>query len=166
MKISVSISDPAHISLTAMANTHDTNLSTMVESAVRYFATLPDQTRAKVVRETHAGKRALTRTGWMSVFLDVLAEEFGVTDPYTGTSDHVYAPRTYDGFSVVFLMNYANKPDSDTDPLIVHVWKVEVTDVMRTIDMYFNQEESVYDAARKVASWIRDQKFASATRGH
>ena len=97
----------------------------------------------------------MTRNGWMSVFWEVMASEFGAPFvPY-----NVMAARTYEDCYVNFLMSHVAEPDTETDPLIVNMWKRPGEGgVTTTNTVYYKLQDSVFDAARATAVWIRTQK--------
>jgi|GEM_PF-3665576 len=159
MKMSISISDRVARQVGMHVKEHDSNASAVVESALRAFALLSPVERQKLVRETHASKKALTRTGWMSVFWDVIAEEFDGSDFARGDIDRIMAPRTHSGFTVVFLLHDVRDSATRTADFMVHVFESPPHDANRQYTSQtfsFNMEDSVYDAARRTAAWIRE----------
>jgi len=165
MKVCVSLTDPVVERANALASAYDSNLSTVVEAALHSFEAMPDKERVRIVRQTHGRKRALTRTGWMSVFWEVLGEEFGIPDGYRGTPDHVYAARTYDGYYVIFLRPHANESEGERDDLIVHIFEVADENASgHGITKHYKFEHNVYDAARETYRWIREHPRKKARR--
>jgi hypothetical protein len=136
-----------------LAAQHDTNASVIVESALRRFAGLPEQDQRRAVVETQASKRSLTSSGWRSVFWTALAEEFGTEDFDRGSGDHVMVLRSHGGFNVNFLLSDIR--NSNPDALIIHIWQAGYQTHFVGTTAEYQLDDSVYEAARKTAEWIR-----------
>lgn len=155
MKLSISLTDSIAKTLSSTAKDSDTSVSSVIESALRRFEALPASEQKKAIRETHGYKRALTRTGWMSVFWEILADEFGRTDFAHGDPDRVAVLRTYDGFCVVFLDNWSSVDDAERGELIVHIFESPGGQHGPVDTTRYQQTDSVFNAARSTADWIR-----------
>jgi hypothetical protein len=158
MKLSVSLSEKAGNSLGQMVRLHNSNPSAVVESALTKFLALPEAERERAVRETHASKKCLTRSGWMGTFWRVLAEEFDRTDFAENDFGRVMAPRSHDGFDMVFL-DTSNSAHSDD--FIVHVFANPNTKGLPYENFMYKQDDSVYQAARDVAAWVREKNHSN-----
>lgn len=136
-----------------LATHHDTNVSVIVESALRRFAGLSIKEQHRAVVETQASKRSLTSSDWRSVFWTALAEEFGTEDFDHRNGNHVMVLRSHGGFNVNFLLSDIH--NSNPDALIVHIWQAgSPTHFVGTTTEY-QLDDSVYEAAHKTAEWIR-----------
>ena len=152
MKISISLSEKIGDALLDLREQHGSNPSAVVESALRLFLNLTPAERERAVRETHASKRPGTAQGWRAIFWRVLAEEFGIVER---EGRNPMAARTYDGFSVIFLMR--DVQNSDPEVLIVHVFADQARGESRPgITTEYRLDDSVYEAARATAQWIRE----------
>src|SRR5437660_11681399 len=159
MKLSVSLSDRSGEQLHQLLVEHNSNASAIVESAVRTCATIASANRERAVRETHASKKTLTRSGCRSTFWTVLAEELDAVDFAHGASQYSMAGRRHCGFDVVFLFD--NIHDPEAGPLIVDVHTgTPWNDQTRHIGYRwtYQQEDSVFAAARAIAGWIREHE--------
>ncbi len=163
MKRSISLSPAMDAKMMELVEALDSNPSHIIETAVRCFLRLPAADRERSVRETHAGKRALTRSGWRAMFWKILAEEMATTDFGAGDpqSQYLMAARKHRGFQVVFLVQ--NPHDADAGSLIVNVstsppWTD--TTIHRSREWTFEQLDSVFEAARTVAAWILENESA------
>jgi hypothetical protein len=161
MKLSISLSEPAGARLSEVVKAHDANPSVALEAALLYFAELPTVEQAREVRHLQQARRAATRDGWMHVFWEALAEEFGVRDfDWTGQGNPLTL-RQHKGFNVVFLFDVQN-PTSG--PIYVHAFQSPVVDgraLMR--DWTYSKEDPVFTAAREVAAWIRENELHVAS---
>jgi hypothetical protein len=154
MKMSISISDQQAKHLAGLASAHKTNVSTIIEAAIKAFRVAGESEQEKVVRQTIFEKRSLTRNGWRAAFWDLLADEFGVEDFARGNTDQILVPRTYNGCYVVFLLNRVTAVETEGDPLIVHMWQMP-GGTNNVFTKHYSREDSVFVAARETADWIR-----------
>jgi hypothetical protein len=168
MKLSISLSERVGDSLGGLVRAHNSNPSAVVESALKCFLELPERNRERSVRETHASKKALSSSGWRSTFWTILAEEFDTVDfDQSHLHQSVMAPRSYDGFQINFLLSDVR--NSNPDALIVHVMETPpYTEKTRYIGetKEYKLEDSVYQAARDVASWIREHRHLIYDSAH
>jgi hypothetical protein len=137
-----------------LAAQHDTSASVIVESALRRFAGLPEKDQRRAVVETQASKRSLSASGWRSIFWTALAEEFGTEDFDRGSGEHVMVLRTHGGFTVNFLLSDVR--NLNPDALIVHIWQAGAQPHFVGTTTEYQLDDSVYEAARKTAEWIRE----------
>jgi hypothetical protein len=165
MKLSISLSEGIGNLLHDLVVRHNSNPSAVVETALRMFGDISHSERERAVRETHASKRALTASGWRSVFWTVLAEEFDTVDFDNNRGERVMAPRRYGGFQVNFLLS--DIQNSNPDALIVHIMEQPpYTEKTRYIGdtTEYRLEDSVYQAARRTATWIREHQTLLASQ--
>ncbi len=164
MKISISLSDPAGARLAAVVKAHpDSNPSVVLEAALLHFSDLPDADRARDIRHLQQARRANSREGWMRIFWEALAEEFGTRDfDFTGQGNPM-TPRQYNGFRIVYLFDERN-PTSG--PIYVHAFQSPVVDGRARIENWtFTKDEPVFSAAHQVADWIRENAKLAASTG-
>lgn len=163
MKRSISLSEPADGRLDGVVKAHNTNPSVVLEAALLYFAELSAPEQQREIQHLQRARRAATRDGWMHVFWEALAEEFGVRDfDLTGEGNPMIL-RQYLGFTVVFLLDM-QRPTSG--PIYVHAFPSSVVDGRAlTRDWIYKKEYPVFSAAREVATWIRENQAPAAPAG-
>ena len=160
MKISISLSEPAGTRLATVVKAHGSNPSVVLEAALLYFADLPTAEQQREVRHLHQSRIASSRDGWMHVFWEALAEEFGVRDfDFTGEGNP-FTPRQHHGFNIVYLYDERN-PTSG--PIHVHAFQTPVVDGRALLRNWtYSKETPVFSAAREVANWIRESEQNAA----
>jgi hypothetical protein len=159
MKLSISLSDVAAERLKSLVEGRGSNPSVVLEASLLNFAELPRDDQEREIRHLHNLRRATSRDGWMHVFWEALAEEFGTQDfDWTG-QDNPLTPRNHAGFSIVFLYDERN-PTSG--PIYVHAFQSPPAADNRALlqNWQFDKSESVYSAAHQVATWIRNKGAA------
>jgi hypothetical protein len=160
MKRSISLSNAADGRLESVVKAHNSNISVVLEAALLHFAELAADEQAGAIRQLERARRASTRDGWMHVFWEALAEEFGAKDfDWTGDGNPMTL-RQHMGFTVVFLLDVQN-PTSG--PIYVHAFLSPVVDARGLVrDWRFTKDDPVFSAAREVAAWIRANQPAQA----
>jgi hypothetical protein len=156
MKMSISLSTAAAGRLADVVKALDANASVVLEASLLHFAGLASAEQAREVRHLQQARRAGTRDGWMRVFWEALAEEFGLEDfDWTGQGN-VLAPRRHGGFSVVFLYD----PENPTSgPIYVHAFQSPPVAGRALIrDWTYSADAPVFSAAHEVAMWIRENE--------
>jgi hypothetical protein len=154
MKLSISLSDQAAKSLQALVVARNSNPSLVLEASLLRFADLPLADQERDIRYLHNARKSVTRDGWMRVFWEALAEEFDTKDfDFTGQGNPM-TPRHHGGFDIVFLYDERN-PTSG--PIYVHAFENPPASDNRSLiqNWTFEKSDPVYGAARKVATWIR-----------
>jgi hypothetical protein len=154
MKLSISLSDQAARCLRTLVEGRNSNPSLVLEASLLRFADLPQADQERDLRYLHNTRRSATRDGWMRVFWEALAEEFGAKDFDFSGRGNPLAPRQHGGFKVVFLFDQQN-PTSG--PIYVHAFEYPPAPDNRSLiqNWTFEKTEPVYAAARKVATWIQ-----------
>ena len=158
MKLSVSLSDIVANELRSVAKARNSNVSIFVEASVVHFLELPPVEQERAIRQLVNTRAATTRDGWLRVFHQALAEEFGRTDVDWGGMDNPMAFRHHAGFNVGFLLDQA-RPTSG--PIYVHAFEATPAPDQRSLvqDWTFEMTDPVYAAARSVAEWIRQRRL-------
>jgi hypothetical protein len=158
MKRSISLSEPADGRLKSVVATHDSNPSVVLEAALLRFAELSAAEQAREIRHLERARRAATRDGWMHVFWEALAEEFGARDFDLTGEGNPMTLRQHLGFTVVFLLDM-QKPTSG--PIYVHAFRSPVVNGNGLVrDWTYTKDYPVFSAAREVATWIRENHAA------
>jgi hypothetical protein len=156
MKLSISLSEPAGVRLGSVVKAHDANPSVVLEAALLHFADLSSDEQEREVRHLQQARRANSRDGWMRVFWEALAEEFGTRDfDWTGQGNPL-TPRQHHGFSIVYLFD-ERSPTSG--PIYVHAFQSPAIDSRALIQNWtYTKDDPVFSAARSVANWIRENE--------
>jgi hypothetical protein len=160
MKLSISLSEPAGARLAAVVKAHDANPSIVLEAALLHFADLPAAEQQREVRHLQQARVASSRDGWMRVFWQALAEEFGVSDFDLTGEGNPFAARQHHGFNIVYLYD-ERTPTSG--PIHVHAFQTPVVDGRALLRSWtYTKETPVFSAAREVANWIRESEQDAA----
>lgn len=156
MKLSISLSERAAGRLDVVVKAHEANPSVVLEAALLHFVELPAAEQNREVRHLQQARKATTRDGWMRVFWEALAEEFGAQDfDWTGRGNPL-TPRQHHGFSIVYLFD-ERSPTSG--PIYVHAFQSPVVDGRALIQNWtYTKDDAVFSAAREVAKWIRENE--------
>jgi hypothetical protein len=156
MKLSISLSEPAGHRLRAVVKAHDANPSVVLEAALLHFSDLPVAEQSREIRNLQQARKAATRDGWMRVFWEALAEEFGGHDFDRTGEGNVLTQRQHRGFSIVYLYDQHN-PTSG--PIYVHAFQSPFVDGRALIQNWtYTKNDPVFSAAREVANWIRQNE--------
>lgn len=158
MKISISLSDRTFERLQQIAQDYDSNVSAVCEAGIISLAQMDPGLRSQLLRETKAGKRALSSRSWRVLFWSALAEQFDREDMARGNDRYLMAPRQYGGFNVIYDARHDLEPGHDDEVIVFTDTAPPFTDRTRRFGTQwsFRVDHPVYDAARTVAGWIRE----------
>jgi hypothetical protein len=160
IKTTYSLSQEAAVFIEAAARrVAEGNDSLVVDVAIKHFATLDGAEQRRLIARQLAERSATTRDGWQMTFWRWLAGSFNAEDRVS----NAYAPRTYDGYMVVFLMTGRSGAPEETDGFEIHVTalKDDVQSDRRTWSL--PRTASPIDAADAVADWIRERSSPAAS---
>jgi hypothetical protein len=158
MKLSISLSTAAHGKLGESVMRLNSNVSAIVETALRVFSELDPVRQRFEARQTLEEKRGRTRPGWMMQFWQLLAEEQVLTtgDPMGGDAKRVYAPRPYAGFVLAFLV-----VEDESADFQLHVMeqpeespRTPRTQYSASTTLIFERNELPSVAAERVTGWM------------
>lgn len=156
-KTSYTISQAASVAAEIVAGRYASgNLSLVVDVALKHFASLPASDVEKIIAREHA-ERAVTgsRSAWMRAFWSWLARLNGAAgDPI----DNLYAPRTWNGHTIVFLLKSATEYPGENDRFHVHTWSRDIGGN----EWQFMRDASPVEAAERIHDWIH--RSAAETR--
>lgn len=157
-KITVSLSTPAYERLGSWVRDHNSNPSVVTEAALLRFADLSDRERNRAIQHLMATKKATDRTGWMRLFWDGYAEEFGTVN-FDRDGSQFTVLRQYDGFDTIWLQ-LPPAPEHDKTAILHVQESPPVVAGVETITQRFAYtiDYSPFTAAAEVAAWVRKQQ--------
>ncbi len=159
-KISAVLSNRVYDQFMAWLEEYDGgNYGTIVEAAVIKFAEVPDAERRRLVKRVATEKLARGRSGWIGLFWDAYAEEFGESNFDPGNQRAPYAVRSYEYFDCIMLV-HPGELESDHRDFDIHVTESPPTvSGVETLTrrFRFTSDDSPYAAASEVAAWVREQ---------
>jgi hypothetical protein len=160
MKISINLTDKTHDLLGELVKRDDANASVVCEAAIVAFGAIDPAVRSKLIRETLAAKRPQTPSSWRALFWTALAEQFDKKDMAAGNPQYLMAARPYCGFQVIFDAQHGLTGGDPQEIIVFTDTAPPYTETTRRIGetWTFRVGESVFDAARKVAGWLRDHE--------
>ena len=159
MKIAVSLTETTARVMEHVKADNDAGTSTVVEAALKLLFSITGAERAKRIKETMVVKRAFTRTGWQRAFLTIIAEEFGLADPEAAhPHGGALTPRIYGGFILYPLLVSLQDPEFGDVVIDVIENRTDSDIPRRSKQFHFDQSDSVYDKAREVADWIKNNQ--------
>ncbi len=126
------------------------NVSLVVDVALKHFATLPGEQVERMIAREHADRAVSgSRNAWMRGFWNWLARLNGAgNDPI----DNTYAPRSWRGHTLVFLLKSATEYPDETDAFALHVWAPNTGGK----EWVFARDASPVESAERVDEWIRE----------
>lgn len=166
MKIAFSLPDPIAQRLKGIAaEATNGNVSLLVDLALsRLFQLPPDELKREAWLFSH-DRRAATREDWMATYWAVLSDAMGQPD----LIGNPYAPRNYDGFYAVLLLNHMGRMDDEEDPFIPYVGPMPVLpDSPAPKQFHYERSDSPVKAAEDVAATLKQfigAKLANTKKG-
>ncbi len=161
MKISINLSQGVADWLARTVKSEDTNASIVCEAALLLYQRADPAERIRLQRELLRQRRPPTPTTWRALFWEALAEEFGVRDMAGGEERYLMAPRPYCDFQVIFDAAHSLSPGHEHEIVVFTDTAPPYTE--RTVRLgtswsFTVGKDSVFDAARKVAAWLRENE--------
>lgn len=136
------------------------NESLIVDTAIKLLANLkPAEIERHVSKELAERSSAMTRDVWMRTFWSWLARHFDATDIF----DNPYAPRTWGGFTTVFLLKSMTEVPTEEEPFFVHAFPGSGNPVIDRFNRTYSRNHSPIEAADDVAQFIRSHAQAGAS---
>jgi len=152
--MSANLSKDVTEQLVAFSGEHDVKLSPVVDLALRRFFAQPVAEQERALARYLADKPCKSRDAWRRSFWRFFSEEFGVADAI----DNPLAPRTFENYVTVALLNNVGGDGKEHEPLYIWTGPQMVTDSRNSQRQFqFPRLSSPAAAAEEVARWIRDQ---------
>lgn len=129
------------------------NESLVVDTAIKLLASLKPAEIERLVSREIAERGAVTRDVWMRTFWSWLARHFDATDIF----DNPYAPRSWGGFTTVFLLKSMTEVPTEKDPFFVHAFPDAANPVADRFDRTYSRDHSPIEAADELAQFIRSR---------
>lgn len=160
-KISATLSKGVHDDFEKWVRTYEGgNMATVTEAALIKFREVPDAERRRLVKMIFASKQARGRRGWMGLFWDAYADEFGERNFDPENDRYLLTLRQYAHFDCIMLQ-LPKEVDDDPRGFEIHVAESPPTVAgveHLTRRFHFDIDESPFTAAATVAQWVRDQQ--------
>jgi hypothetical protein len=152
--MSANVSEPVANELVVFAEKHGVKLSPIVDLALRrFFSQTPDEQERALARYL-TDKPGKSRDAWRRSFWRVFSEEFGGEDAI----DNPFAPRTYDAYMTVCLLNNVGGDGEEHEPIYIWVGPQVATETRNESRQFrFARLSSPAAAAEEVAQWIRSR---------
>lgn len=153
-RVTFSLQEPAADLLeTAASRTANGNASLVAEAAITFLLQQPFREIQRLVRRQRLDRMAVTRTGWMRAFWDMLGELTEQPD----VIDNERAPRRFGRFYAVLLMHNIAQEDEEQDPFYPHIGpQPMLPNSPPPVQWTFKRESSPVVAAEAVAAKLRE----------
>ena len=164
-KISATLSKSVHDDFDTWVRTYEGgNMATVTEAALIKFRDVPDAERRRLVKQVFAGKQARGRSGWIGLFWDAYADEFGERNFDPENNRYLMALRQYANFDCIMLQ-LPKEVENDPRGFEIHV--AESAPTVGGIEhltrrFHFDMDDSPYVAAAEIATWVRGQQQHAA----
>lgn len=157
-KVSYTLSDESAENADRIARQFSANnVSLVVDMAIRMLARRPEDEIERELARARADRNAAdSRIEWTRSFWHWMAREFGgTTDPLPNP----FAPRTYGGYLIVFLLKSMNEYPQEHDDFYVHATPAQgFAYSQATKNWELPRNASPVDTAEAVAKWIRENQ--------
>jgi hypothetical protein len=119
-KTSIALSNLVYADLQSWVNSYGGNHGTVCEAALMRFRDVADSERRQLVKRIAASKQARGRTGWIGLFWDAYAEEFGKANFDPANERYLMSLRKYAGFDCIMLQ-LPHEVEGDPRGFEIHV---------------------------------------------
>lgn len=163
-KTSIALSNLVYADLQSWVHLYGGNHGTVCEAALMKFRDVADDERRRLVKRVAASKLARGRTGWIGLFWDAYAEEFGYTNFDPANDRNLMSLRRYQDFDCIMLQ-LPHEVELDQRGFEVHVTESppSIAGIEHITHRFrFALDDSPFSAASKVASWVHEQQGRAA----
>jgi len=155
-KLSISLEeDLAALARSRAAEAAGGNLSLLTAVALRRILDAPLLEVRRLADVERLDRRAPSRDAWMKAYWHILVHLMG--RPEMDFMDNPYAPRQFDVFFAVLLLNHVGRNDDENDPFIPHIGPMPVVaGSPQPTQWIFDRSSSPVAAATTVASKLSE----------
>jgi len=150
--MSANVSEPIANELVAFAERHGVKLSPIIDLALRKFFAMEPGEQERALARYLTDKPGKSRDAWRRSFWRVFTEEFGTVDAI----DNPFAPRTFEGYVTVCLLNNVGGDGEEHEPIYVWVGPQVATETRNESRQFqFARQSSPAAAAEAVSNWVK-----------